>query len=155
MKRYKKHISSRFISKNTHILLTNHSKASSSPLTLSHPSAICLHHQLSVFIVCVHLVFVVLFLRLWAMQLLLFPNKVLALSYENFLKKKSRCCPCLTSLMLKGLFITGVIDFPFTFLPCRNETEQSCCCLVGQGFGDRCTQQSKVLQGHSQPQQIM
>lgn len=89
------------------------------------------------------------------MQLLLFPNKVLALSYENFLKKQSRCCPCLTSLMLKGLFITGVIDFPFTFLPCRNETEQSCCCcLVGQGFGDRCTQQSKVLQGHSQPQQL-
>ena len=151
MKQYKRHISSRFISKNTHILLTNHSKASSSPLTLSHPPAICLHHQLCVFIVCVHLFFFCFCFCVSECErcTLLFWNKVLALSYENFLK--GHCCPCLNSL-IKGLLITDIIDFPFTFLPRRNETEQSCCCsLVGRGFGDRCTQQSKVLQGHSQP----
>ncbi len=27
--------------------------------------------------------------------------------------------------MLRGLFITDIIDFPFTLLPCRNKTEQS------------------------------
>lgn len=86
-----------------------------SPYSMAHNiTAICFNQQL-----CVCTCFCVS-----QSCTLLFQSKVLSLSYENHLK--SHCCSYLSSLMLGGLFITDIIDFPFTFLPCRTKTVQGC-----------------------------
>lgn len=95
-----------------HIFLT--AWKPSSPLTSSHPS-LCNSTQ-SVFMnSCVSLLCVLLCLC----KMCLLASEY---SFGSQIWKllKSHCSLCLNSIMLRGLFITKIIDFPFTFLPCRD-----------------------------------